>query len=211
MRTLAASLAPLSLALALGGCAPAATPAARAPSPPVAFAVARAGSFHSARFELSLPLPDGSAWRIDDHRSPWLVARHEATRSTLRVRAWSEPEVVRHASCEARARGFAPDLPQPDTARVVDDRYLALDGDLAAHLVTAVAPAPGERDLLEGSVLLVAADVHRCLVLSYVTLAAGDGAPAVLGERLAVIAEATAKGLRRDRELSGAAPPRERR
>ena len=155
MRTLAASLAPLSLALALGGCAPAATPAARAPSPPVAFAVARAGSFHSARFELSLPLPD--------------------------------------------------------TARVVDDRYLALDGDLAAHLVTAVAPAPGERDLLEGSVLLVAADVHRCLVLSYVTLAAGDGAPAVLGERLAVIAEATAKGLRRDRELSGAAPPRERR
>ena len=160
-------------------------------------------------FELDSPGSSG----VDLPAPPVVKSRlgPVAVRNGVGLPGLTEPEVVRHASCEARARGFAPDLPQPDTARVVDDRYLALDGDLAAHLVTAVAPAPGERDLLEGSVLLVAADVHRCLVLSYVTLAAGDGAPAVLGERLAVIAEATAKGLRRDRELSGAAPPRERR
>src|SRR5207302_616791 len=32
--------------------------------------------FHSKRFALSLPLPDGRAWRIDDHSHVELVATH---------------------------------------------------------------------------------------------------------------------------------------
>ena len=44
-------------------------------------------TFHSKRFELSLRLPDGPAWRIDDHRSPWLRATHEGTRSKIVLRS----------------------------------------------------------------------------------------------------------------------------
>ncbi|HMI84826.1 MAG TPA: hypothetical protein VK550_12085, partial [Polyangiaceae bacterium] len=47
-------------------------------------------TFHSKRFELSLRLPDGPAWKIDDHRSPWLRATHDGTSSKVLLRSWRE-------------------------------------------------------------------------------------------------------------------------
>src|SRR5919205_509074 len=86
--------APLVLMFACGGAGsgPAtATPAQPTASEPVAtFQGTKWGTYHSKRFELSLGLPDGAAWKIDDHRSAWLRASHEPTRSSLALRSWAE-------------------------------------------------------------------------------------------------------------------------
>ena len=62
------------------------------------------GRYHSKRFQLSFPLPDGKAWRIDDHSRPSLFALHESTTSRVWVLATQEDELVNRQKCEARAR-----------------------------------------------------------------------------------------------------------
>ncbi len=68
------------------------------------------GAYHSKRLLLSLKLPEGRVWRIDDHSGPELRASHPGTRSEVIVSRWSEGELVGRKQCEARARerGFVP-------------------------------------------------------------------------------------------------------
>ncbi len=60
--------------------------------------------FHSARFSLSLPFPDGPRWRIDDHKTAMLRATHAATESVVELVMWHEEELMNRAKCEERAR-----------------------------------------------------------------------------------------------------------
>src|SRR5207253_11167008 len=83
--------------------------ATNAPPPrPPQFATDDAGwgRFHSKRFQLSIPLPDGKTWKIDDHSKPELVATHAPTSSRVTVITTTEEELVNRKHCETRARNL---------------------------------------------------------------------------------------------------------
>lgn len=206
----AAAIVALSL---LAGCAGGgATPAASAKTTtaanaaPADFDEGRWGKFHSARFELSIGLPDGHAWRIDDHRSPWLVATHAPTDSTLRVRTWSESELASNDRCLATARSWDASIPRLDAERPVDERQAPIRGsDMTAHVVADIRPDP--TGAIGGYVVAVGASIRRCLLVVYTTRASGRDAPRVIGDRLATMVEGLAKTLAFDRSFD---VPRER-
>jgi hypothetical protein len=166
----------------------------------------RWGTFHSKRFELSLPLPDGSAWRIDDHASHWLRADHEATRSVLWVRSWPEEQLVTRKDCYARARDWNPSLPDIDGAPLIDDRVRRLwnesDARVAAGMRASDRSSPRER----GFVVAVAGELRRCMVVVFETEATGEGAPLAIADRLAFVSDRVLPKVRLDPSL---APPRQ--
>jgi hypothetical protein len=210
----------LALALALAGAhacggrpAGPRAPAAAAPAgPPGAEAPAgweggAWGKFRSLRFDLTLPLPDGTSWRIDDRRGPWLVAAHPATESRLRVRVLREDGPRNWRTCEARAREVDPSLPPAE--RVVEERGEGLLAGWDARAWALTRPAPD--GAVEGHYLLVAARIRKCLVAHFATRARGPAAGAVLGARLGDVAERVLGAMRVDDELDGPGrlpPPR---
>jgi len=165
-------------------------------------------TFHSKRFELSLRLPDGPAWRIDDHRSPWLRATHEGTRSKIVLRSWREDENVTRGGCYARARGWDPSLPDLDASRLLDDAVRPLDAKSARVVVGLVGPAaeaPGAAPV-GGFVLAIVGDVRRCLLLAYETEASGSAAEGDVADRLAIVADRLLPTIKLDQSF---APSRE--
>jgi hypothetical protein len=203
-----ASLRPAGLALALaalGGCG-GERPAPRPPSPaapgppaPAGWEGGEWGRFRSLRFDVSITLPDGAAWRIDDRRTPWLVAEHAPTGSRLRVRAFRDDEPQNWRKCEARARELDPSLPSLE--RVVEERAEGLIAGWDARAWAVTRPAPD--GAVEGHYLMVAANIRKCLVAHYATRASGPRAGAVLGARLGDVAERVLGGMRVDDELGG--------
>src|SRR4051794_10252706 len=70
----------------------------RAPSYPIDDA--SWGRYHSRRFLLSVPLPDGKSWRIDDHSHPFLLAVHEPTSSQVAILTTQEDDLMNRQKCE---------------------------------------------------------------------------------------------------------------
>src|SRR5262249_12059895 len=137
-------------ALAFAGCAPAAPPPpAPAPAPSASFAPAPDpvagwekgawGRYHSLRHGVFVPLPDGRAWELDDHTGDWLVGKHAASTSLLRLRVLREPHGQSKAKCEARARALDPTLPKTESGRVIVETDDVLPG-WDAHMVAFVVP-----------------------------------------------------------------------
>jgi len=146
------------------------------------------GRFRSHRFSLSLPLPDGGAWRIDDHSSRWLDAWHPGTKTRVRARTWIEPRPVNHAYCAAEARRLAPDLPALDDAGKVDE-YESVEmfaPDFSSRVLVGVGGADPHTEVLQGYVWVVGVAARRCAVLAFTTQAQGAKVSAVLAERLAL-------------------------
>lgn len=180
------------LALLACGPPPAAPPpppvAVAAPEPPPpAFSAGAWGTFHSERFGLRIPLPEGKAWRIDDHHGPWLEATHAAEGSTLLVRSWTEDGRATRARCEAQARLWRP-LPDRPSADVMQERSIAAPEGFDTQIVIAVVPGKAGAPLAAFA-LAFGAHAHRCFAWAYTTSAAGPGAERVLGERLAAMVE----------------------
>jgi hypothetical protein len=205
----------LSFGLVLAGCQspvtsapPRALAAAPAPTLPGAssasFEGRRWGTFHSRRFELSLALPDGSAWKIDDHGSHWLRAEHEPTRSTLLLRSWNEDQIITRTACYARAKEWNPSLPDLAGEPLIDDGMRRLFGDREVRV------AAGVRDLAEerraGFLVVIDGDVRRCMVIVYETRAEGRDASMTIAERLAFVTDRMLPALKLDPSF---APPRE--
>lgn len=145
------------------------------------------GRFHSKRFSLWLSLPDGKAWRIDDHRTSWLVASHAPSSSSLSVRVFLESEATNAARCEARARQNDPRLPDEGQGRVLSRELSgALPGWDTRSLATSVTlNKPHEPLDLEGHLAVFSASNRKCMVIHYATRAVGAGADGVLGARIA--------------------------
>jgi hypothetical protein len=80
-------------------------------------------TFSSARFNLSLALPDNQAFKIEDQKTSWFVAEHTPTGSSVLVRSWREYELMNRVSCEERAR-LHKDLPGRERGTVIDDRRI---------------------------------------------------------------------------------------
>jgi len=185
-------------ALASGaGCGdpPAAQPPRRA-AEPVAAASARPpeyasedaawGKFHSKRFQVTVPLPEGRAWKIDDHRTPEMVAVHAATSSRLQVIATQEEELMNRQRCEerAKARGW---LPNASSLTTVEDQvHVGPDAYDSRVWVALDAGMPGRGSAVDGHVFLFGAFLRKCLLVHLVTSVASAKDEEVLASRLAV-------------------------
>jgi hypothetical protein len=155
------------------------------------------GEFVSLRFGLKLPLPDGKGWRIDDHGGSWLVARHGESGSELVVKVWREDTVVNRGRCEERAR-FWRKIPERESADIVEKHAVDVPSGFDTVVeVGVIAPAlggktaktakPGED--LRGVAMAFGGKGRRCFAWVYTTSAGGQGAEAVLGERLATMVQ----------------------
>lgn len=167
------------------------------------------GKFHSKRFQLTVPLPDGRAWKIDDHRAPELVALHPATGSRLVVLATQEEELMNRQRCEdrARARGWV----AKSTLTTVEDR-VHVGPDAYDSRVWVAIDAAKEGGGLEGHVYLFGAFLRRCLLVHLSTTVPSATDQEVLASRLAVGAARIVKAITLDppRTTDDAVVPRDK-
>jgi len=150
------------------------------------------GFFRSKRFNLRVPFPDGAGFKIDDTRAPWLVAKHEASRSTLVLRRWREPELTSHDICEAKARTLRA-LPRLDEGAIIETRTLQIPPDHDTHATVAIVHPPppkngagkeGGPPPLFGVILAFGGYAHDCFAYAFVTEAQGADAETLLAARL---------------------------
>jgi hypothetical protein len=208
MKSLAAfALAGVALGLAAcGGPPSAASPAPRGPASTAqltSFAAGPWGTFRSKRFDLELPLPDGHAWRIDDHTTGWLVATHAPTASTLLVRTWREDANMNRARCEERARSWRA-LPDREGTDLIEQFDLALPPDHDTHAEVRAGRGGARADTITGAVLAFGGFARKCFAYVYATSASGPGAEAAVGDRLAVMAHGSLEKLTFTSELAPA-------
>jgi hypothetical protein len=205
------------LVLALVGCGePAVAPPPRTgPAAPTARAAryptddAAWGRFHSKRFLLSVPLPDGKAWRIDDHSRPSLFAVHEPTGSSVSAMTTQEDELVNRQKCEARARELG--WVTSKTLTTVDEETTVGPEAYDSRIWVALdAGKPGGG--LEGHVYLFGGLIRRCLFVHVSTRVASAGDEDVLSERLAIARARIVRGLTIDppRVTDDAVVPRDK-
>jgi hypothetical protein len=187
-----------AVALALVTCA---APVAQAPAtPPVASASASATTasiadakwarFRSKRFELSVAFPEGKSWRIDDHTTPWLTARHVPTDSVVRARIWHEATIVNAAACERRAREWLRDIPDASEIEIIDERRaenVPAGGYDTVVRAGVMAPKSNSASAQLSSVVLAfGASMKKCFAATFISQISGANASAQSGERLAI-------------------------
>jgi hypothetical protein len=204
------------LAATIAGCGgssspPASSAAVATAAKPAAFPQEDAawGKFHSKRFQLTVPLPDGKAWKIDDHRQPSLVARHPPTDSRLEIAAARDVELMNRAKCEQRARtsGF---VPPGDLATVEDEVYVGPEA-YDSRVWVAIGAEPNGR--VEGHVFLFGAFLRQCLFVHFQTAVPSSKEEDVLAQRLAIGSTRVVKAIVLDppRTHDDAVVPREKR
>jgi hypothetical protein len=175
------------------------------------------GKFHSKRFQLTVPLPDGRGWKIDDHRQPELVAVHPGTASRIAVQITQEEELMNHDRCGTRARelGWLPrttDHAKAETLTTVEEEVQTGPDAYDSRIWVAIDPGASEGSL-EGHVFLFGAFLRRCLLVHYTTRVASPKEESVLASRLAVASSRIVKGIAIDplRTTDSAQVPRDRR
>jgi hypothetical protein len=175
------------------------------------------GRFHSKRFQLTVPLPDGRGWRIDDHRQPELVALHPETGSRIAVQITQEEDLMNHDRCATRARelGWFPrttDHAKAETLTTVEDEVQTGPDAYDSRIWVAIDPGATE-GALEGHVFLFGAFLRRCLLVHYTTRVAAAKDESVLASRLAVASSRIVKGIAIDalRTTDSAQVPRDKR
>jgi hypothetical protein len=142
--------------------------------------------YHSRRLALWVPLPDGPAWRIDDHSRPELVATHAGTRSRVLIAVFAANELVGRAQCEelARAQKLVPadDL---HTLRIVADEVTTTQGTFDTRVEVALEPPAGPEGRLAGHVMAFGGFLRKCYVFVYSTEVDAGADEPVLSSRLA--------------------------
>ncbi len=135
------------------------------------------------RLALSLPLPDGHAWRIDDHSRPELVATHAPTQSTVTVAVFRSDALVGRSECEllARDRGLVP----PGDLRTLENAVDVTQGNFDTRIWVAVEPGARPDASLVGHVLAFGGFLRKCYVFHFATRVDGAGNADVLSTRLA--------------------------
>lgn len=179
----------LLLLAGLVGCAPAAKAPATSVAPPrpapATFADdARAlPRYHSDRLGLSLPLPDGPTWRIDDHSRAELVATHAPTHSRVVVAVFRADELVGRSQCEelARERHLVPggDL------QTIEDTVAVTQDTFDTRIWVAVDPGSGPGRPLVGHVMAFGGFLRKCYVFDFSSEVGGAAEESVLSDRLA--------------------------
>ena len=155
------------------------------------------GAFHSKRFNVTVPLPDGKEWKIDDHKSDELVATHAPTSSRLTLRAEFEEQLMNRARCEARARavGVVPDNAEAAFTTVEDDAWIGPESYDSRVWVAVEAGRPDGG--VVGHVFLFGSFVKRCLLVHFSTEVPAKEEE-LLASRLAVAEERIVKAIKLD-------------
>jgi hypothetical protein len=166
---------------------PASQPATAPPVRPAAAAFpddpAPLPKFHSKRFSLHLPLPDGKAWRIDDHTRPELVATHPPTRSKVVVAVLHADELVGRSQCEALARDRGL-VPKGDLRTLEEETGITLE-TYDTRTVVAVETGSQPDQPLVGHVMAFGGFLRKCFVFDFSTQVDGAADEPVLSQRLA--------------------------
>jgi hypothetical protein len=144
--------------------------------------------FHSVRFRLTVPLPDGKAWRIDDHSQPELHAVHDPTRSRLVIYTWNERELMNRARCEDRARdhGLVPGDPKRPLETVEDTSTVGPEA-FDTRIWVAVRPGGNAEAPVLGHVFAFGAFIRRCLFVHFESEVPSAKDEEVLSSRLALV------------------------
>jgi hypothetical protein len=142
------------------------------------------GRYHSKRLALSVPLPDGRSWRVDDHSRPELVLRHEPTRSTLVVAVLRADELVGRDQCEKLAleRHVVPHL---ETQQTVEEEVSITQGTYDTRVRVTLAPGTSADKPIAGHVTAFGGFLRKCFVFDFATEVDRAGDAAVLSSRLA--------------------------
>jgi hypothetical protein len=140
--------------------------------------------FHSKRYKLTLPLPDGKAWKIDDHRSPELVAVHPPTGSRVAILVTQEEDLMNRQRCAERAERLGW-LKRAPFFTTVEDQVRAGPAAYDSRVwvaIDAVPPGGG----VEGHAFMFGAFLRRCLLVHFSTVVRSAKAEDVLASRLAI-------------------------
>jgi hypothetical protein len=139
--------------------------------------------YRSKRFALSLALPDGPVWRIDDHSQPELVATHALTRSKVVVTVFHADEIVGRAQCEAlsRARKIVP----TGDLRTLEDEASYTQQTFDTRVWVAVEPGAGPNGSLIGYVMAFGGFLRKCFAFVFSTQVDDAAEEPVLASRLA--------------------------
>ncbi len=189
------------VALAAFGCGPEVPPAVGTASAATSVASSAPlvldddpGIFPSKRFGLMLPLEEGEAWRIDDHKTPWLSAQKPKDQSSLLLRLWRGENRMTHGKCENIARGWRT-LPSRDNATILSHETLDFPTGFDTEIDVGLVPVPSEASLF-GFVLAFGGYSHKCFAYVFVTKDQGPGADQRVAERLGTNVERTLKKIR---------------
>lgn len=190
-----------ALLLLLAGCgAPAQTSGGTTAPPrpvPVAFPddPRPLSRYHSGRLGVSLPLPDGHAWRIDDHSQPELVATHAPTASRVLVAVMRADDLVGRTQCEALARD----------RKLVPSQLHELEQEVGVTLqsfdtrtVLAVDPGATPDEPLVGHVMAFGGFLRKCFVFDFSTRVDRVQDEPILSARLAYARARILGGLQLD-------------
>jgi hypothetical protein len=139
--------------------------------------------YHSARLSLSLALPEGRAWRIDDHSQPELVATHAPTHSKVIVAVFRTDELVGRAQCEAlsRARKLVP----TGDLRTLEDEVTFVQQTFDTRVWVAVQPGGAPDRSLVGYVMAFGGFLRKCFAFVFSTQVDGASDEAILSSRIA--------------------------
>jgi hypothetical protein len=139
--------------------------------------------YHSTRLALSLPLPDGHAWRIDDHSHDELVATHAPTRSRVMVAMFHAGDLVGRTQCEALARDHK--LVAPGELHPLEDVSGLTQQTFDTRTVVAIVPGATPEEPLVGHVMAFGGFLRKCFVFDFSTEVDGASDEPVLSARLA--------------------------
>jgi hypothetical protein len=167
-----------------------------APSPTPEFEASTWGKFHSTRFRITLPLPDGRAWRIDDHKNAYLTAYHAGTNSHVTLYTSVERELVNHKACEDRARDSGL-IPREELSTVESTITIGPEA-YDSRIWVAAEPVKKRSMPLTGHVFLIGAYVRTCLFLHLQTTVDSAEEEAKLSARLASARVTMLNGLKID-------------
>jgi hypothetical protein len=170
------------------------------PAKPPAYTTddAQWGKFHSKRFNLTVSLPDGKTWKIDDHTTPDMLATHAATQSRFSARTTIEEGLMNRQRCEERARklGLLPDDADKRYSTIDDQVWTTPDAWDARLWVAIETGQPG--GAVVGHVYEFASFVRRCLIVHLTTSVASGKEEQTLATRLVVAEEKIVKHLEVD-------------
>ena len=144
--------------------------------------------YRSRRLSLTLSLPDGKAWRIDDHSRPELVATHAPTRSRIVVSVFRADGLVGRSQCEdlARAKKLVPEAPD-GRFQIVEDAVAMTQGTFDTRIEVALQPGSGPDRALAGHVMAFGGFLRKCYVFVYSTEVDSASDEAALSSRLAFV------------------------
>jgi hypothetical protein len=142
------------------------------------------GTIHSARFALTIPLPDAASWAVDDQTRAELVAAYKPTHSLLVAKMFIDSDLVNRARCEqgARDQGLVPAA--MTNAQTIEDLSLAAPADFDTRVWVAIRSGKKDAELV-GDVFVFGAHIRKCIFVHYATIVASDHEADTLSDRLA--------------------------